>query len=171
MKVPWLFCLATTLYMSSVFGDVYKWKDADGETHYGDAPPVVEAEKIRIDKQTDDEIAHSNKMNAEAGHSISQKTTRDPKCEKLLDRLSNTRVNPSTQSFGQMFSAKAKRNAITQEYELRCMSSGDRQVSEERRQEKRSNAQTQNQLRQIQQTQEETMRAADDIRRMQKYGY
>ena len=38
MAIKVLLCLLAVLFMSPVFADAYKWKDAEGQTHYGDAP-------------------------------------------------------------------------------------------------------------------------------------
>lgn len=184
-----LLCLVATLFISPVFADVYKWKDADGKTHYGDAPSMTGTAKVKTDKQTDDQISNGERIRAETTNNNSQGAARDPKCEELLSDLKNHEFGDiGSKTFTELASIKAKRNAITQEYELRCMSSSDRQAN----QEKRSNAQTQNQLRQIQRTQqeiqrtqeetqrtqeetkrttEETKRTTEDMRRTQKYGY
>lgn len=45
--------------------DVHKWKDANGKTHYGDAPPIANTEKVKTDKQTDDQITYGEKLRAE----------------------------------------------------------------------------------------------------------
>ena len=59
----------------SAFADVHKWKDADGKTHYGDAPTAGRTEIIRTDKQTSDQIANGERIRAQARHSGSSGAT------------------------------------------------------------------------------------------------
>ena len=60
-----LLCLAVTLLISPAFAQVYKWKDADGNTHYDDAPALTGVGQVKIDKQTDEQIANGKKNRAE----------------------------------------------------------------------------------------------------------
>jgi hypothetical protein len=60
-----LLCLVATLFMSHVFADVHKWKDENGKTHYGDAPPIVGTATVKVDKQTSDQIANGKKLRIE----------------------------------------------------------------------------------------------------------
>lgn len=43
--------LVAIFFISPVFAAVNKWKDADGKTHYGDAPPLANAAKVHTDKE------------------------------------------------------------------------------------------------------------------------
>lgn len=72
MMKKMLFCLVVMLFMSPVFADVYKWKDANGRTHYGDTLPVADTAIVRTDKQTDDQIANGEKIRAEIENSTRQ---------------------------------------------------------------------------------------------------
>ena len=146
-----MLCLVAMLFISSVFADVHKWKDVEGKTHYGDAPPVAGTSTVKTDKQTDDEIANGERIRADTENSSSQGTASDPKCAELLEQLSNARIDPSAYYPDTLVGRhdrkmaiennKIQRSAITQEYELRCMSSADRQDSAQ----KRANAQKQQQ--------------------------
>jgi hypothetical protein len=40
-----LSCLVVLLYMSPSYADVYKWKDANGRTHYGDTTSATALQK------------------------------------------------------------------------------------------------------------------------------
>jgi hypothetical protein len=64
-----LLCLVATIFVSPVFAEVYKWTDANGNTHYDDAPPSVEAEQVIIKKQTDEQIDNGKRIRAETERS------------------------------------------------------------------------------------------------------
>lgn len=49
-------------FSSPTFADVHKWKDANGITHYGDAPPIAGTGTVKTDKQTDDQIANGKEI-------------------------------------------------------------------------------------------------------------
>lgn len=71
MKKP-IFCLVAMLFMSPVFADVYKWKDAHGSTHYGDTLPITDTAIARTDKQTGDQVANGERAPAETENSTGQ---------------------------------------------------------------------------------------------------
>lgn len=87
--------------------------------------------EVRTDKQTNDQIANGERIRGEMGNSNKQDTARDPKCEELLNELKNTPIDST--SWQTMFDTKVKRNSIAQEYELRCMSRGEREVRKQKR--------------------------------------
>jgi len=91
MMKKMLLCLATMLFISPVFADVHKWKDADGKTHYGDAPSMAVTERVRTDKQTDDQIANGERIRGETGNS-SQSAT----CEKRRKEIDESTYQPTT---------------------------------------------------------------------------
>ena len=64
-----LFCLAAMLFMSPVFADVYKWKDAGGRIHYGDTLPAADTAIVITGEQTDDQIANGKGIHAEIENS------------------------------------------------------------------------------------------------------
>ncbi len=67
-----LFCLVAMFFMSPVFADVYKWKDANGRTYYGDTLPIADTATVRTDKQTDDQIVNGERIHAEIENSTRQ---------------------------------------------------------------------------------------------------
>jgi hypothetical protein len=67
-----LFFLVAMLFMSPIFADVYKWKDANGRIHYGDTLPIADTAIVRTDKQTDDQIANGEEIRAEIENSTRQ---------------------------------------------------------------------------------------------------
>jgi len=52
-----LFCLVAMLFMSPAFASIYKWKDANGRTHYGDTSPTADIVKVGAGKQANIQIA------------------------------------------------------------------------------------------------------------------
>jgi hypothetical protein len=69
-----LLCLVAISFMPPVFAEVYKWKDTNGRTHYGDTSPSADAITDRTGKQTDGLIAKSDNIRAESQHSTRQRT-------------------------------------------------------------------------------------------------
>ncbi len=59
-----LMLLSTLALSSPTFADVHKWKDAEGNTHYGDAPPVTGTPQVKTDKQTKDQIENGRQISA-----------------------------------------------------------------------------------------------------------
>lgn len=163
-KIVW-FLFLTFATVSSANARVYMCEDENGKKTATDSackPTDKKREvKMRITETDSTGLPSSSEANGSTASDNKQGTAVDPKCEELLTELKNTPLDPSKQSFGELFTAKAKRSAITQEYELRCMSSSDRQAN----QAKRSNAQIQNQLNQIQIKQQEIQN------RQRGYGY
>ena len=60
-----LFFLAALLFMTPIYADIYKWKDANGRTHYGDTLSVTETIKARTGNQAEDRITKGEKMVAQ----------------------------------------------------------------------------------------------------------
>ncbi|KHO53303.1 MAG: hypothetical protein QT04_C0006G0009 [archaeon GW2011_AR11] len=111
------------IFSFTTSADVHKWKDANGKTHYGDAPPLAGTEKVSTDKQTDDQIVYGekNRGKEESFLEKEKQAAHDQKCEELLRELENNKLGDiGSKSFTQIATIKAKRNEITQEYKLRC---------------------------------------------------
>lgn len=104
-----------------------------------------QVETVHVIAQSDDQVDSSNaeRIRAETTNKSRQGPARDPRCDELLDELKNLRVD--NLSIGELLEQKIKRNKIREEFEMRCQTSSERQVS----QESRSNEQVQNQLRQM----------------------
>ena len=64
MKKIFLYLLFM-LFISSAFAQVHKWVDANGQTHYGDAPDNVDTATVSSPNQTPEEIAHGEMLRAE----------------------------------------------------------------------------------------------------------
>jgi len=59
-----LYCLIAMLLLSVTlpsFADVYKWKDIDGRTHYGDTSPSIYILKEKASKKSDDLFTNDDK--------------------------------------------------------------------------------------------------------------
>lgn len=134
-----LFLLWVLVFSTPTFADVHKWKDANGKTHYGDAPPMAGTEKVRTDKQTDDQIANGERIRAgtEKFEATEKQAEHSQKCQELAQ------IDRGKLTLGQAMAAR-------REYEALCMSSGERQASQEKR-EKALVQMQQQQLRQQQQ--------------------
>jgi len=61
-----LFALLALMICSPSFADVIKWKDENGVTHYGDAPIMAGAERVKIDAKADKENAERIRRQTEA---------------------------------------------------------------------------------------------------------
>ena len=84
------------------FADVYKWKDANGKTHYGDAPSMAGTEKIKTDKQTEDQIANGERIRAETEklYEADQQAEHNQKCQELA------RIDRGKLTLGQAMAAR-----------------------------------------------------------------
>ena len=124
---------------------------------------------ISVVRTSPNVLTQSSDTNNGTAHNSGNGATRDPKCEELLSELKGNEFGDiGSKTIPEVLSIKAKRNAITQEYELRCLSSGERQAN----QEKRSNARMENKLNQIQRTQQEIQSKQQEIQNRQRgYGY
>lgn len=60
-----LLCLTAALFVLPASAQVYKWKDADGNIHYEDAPSSAGAGQVEIKKQTEEQIANGKRLRAE----------------------------------------------------------------------------------------------------------
>jgi hypothetical protein len=87
-----LSCLAACLGLLAFAGTavaadkLYKWKDADGVTHYGDAPPAQGAyEDRRI------------RAGADAGRAAAPAAAEDPQCEGVRKNLALLRSDRQLQ--------------------------------------------------------------------------
>lgn len=92
----YLFLLLALVLSPSVFADVHKWKDANGKTHYGDVPNMAGTERVRTDKQTDDQIANGERIRGETGNSARQ----DAMNEARVSAESSGKCNFTYFSFG-----------------------------------------------------------------------
>lgn len=98
----------------------------------------------------------SSGLYANSDSGSSQRSTRDPKCAELLSQLEGIRFSDNDlHDVEAMVAKKNNRTALTNEYEIRCMSTGDHQARSAEREQNKSNAQMQRQMRQIQNTQQE----------------
>lgn len=113
MKIT-LLCLVATLFISPVFADVHKWKDADGKMHYGDAPPLAGTAKVKTDKQTEDEIANGERIRAEMGDLTRQDAMKEV-CEKRRKEIDESTYQPTSLA-GALIKQKEKQN-----YERDCV--------------------------------------------------
>ena len=62
--VMFIVTMFTAIYISAA--DIYKWVDADGNTHYGDAPPTgASSEQVRVDPSSNggSSIRPENRIN------------------------------------------------------------------------------------------------------------
>lgn len=74
-----LFCLFALLFMPPTYADVYKWKDANGRTHYGDTASVTDTPKARAGNQADDRIAKGEKIVTETENPAGQSAMNESK--------------------------------------------------------------------------------------------
>jgi len=74
-----LFCLVALLYMSPNYADVYKWKDANGRTHYGDTTSITENLKGRTDNQADGRTSKGEKIATETENPAGQSALNESK--------------------------------------------------------------------------------------------
>ena len=81
--LPLALALAAALTAPAIAGEVYKWKDANGVTHYSDSPPANRAYESRV----------INDRGSVATANAPQKPAEDPNCVAAranLERLSGT---------------------------------------------------------------------------------
>jgi len=176
-----LLCLVATLFISPVFADVHKWKDANGKTHYGDAPPIADTAIVKTDKQTDDEIANGERIKAETENSTRQDAMNEARDSakssgKCKDDFEYYARNDDR---GKQLALAAKEECLNNEalkktgqssqVSLEAYNAWKDQHNEQR--EKRQNAQAQRQQRQLQQKLGDIERKTEDIRNTQRYGY
>lgn len=151
----YLFLLLVLAFSTPTFADVHKWKDANGKTHYGDAPPIAGTQKIMTDKPTEDQVAAAQRTaetNKRGSDEIDAKNA--PK------RTAPIYPDVSKMTLGQAAAAK-------RQYEQGLSPEG-RQAYQENRENIRTQMQqqqTQNKLDQIQRTQQEIQN------RQRGYGY
>ena len=129
--------LAFAFAASTAYADVYKCV-VNGKIVYSDARCAYKPDTIKIDPnqnvvQGERSVANDSRPNVTA-------RSNDPKCAELLDRLHHV------QTTGDL-------NKISQEYEFRCMSSGDREVSVQNR----NSRELQRKLDDIQSTQQQIL--------------
>lgn len=123
VNVKSLLFLSLLTFSITTSADVHKWKDANGKTHYGDAPPLAGTAKVSTDKQTDDQIDYGekNRGKEESFLEKEKRAAHDQKCEELLRDLEDNKLGDiGSKSIPQIVTIKAKRNEIIQEYKLRC---------------------------------------------------
>lgn len=176
MMKTMLLCLATTLFISPVFADVHKWKDADGKTHYGDAPPIAGTEKVRTDKQTDDQIANGERIKAETETSTRQDAMNEARVSAESSGKCKFEYFVIGDDKGKQLALAAKEECLNnealrkvgKEYQVRLDAynawKDQHQMTQNRRSAAIANGQNAEANRQLNQK-------LDDIRRTQKYGY
>lgn len=144
--------LVTLLSINSVHAQVYWCTDENGKKTASDSGCKPGEQKREVNQKASVLEYTRDELSSKEGNPAPGKSgaSNDPKCRELLDDISNTKVGDiGSKTFTEIATIKTKRNELTREYELRCLSAGDRQAS----QENRSNAQVQKQLNQLQQTQ------------------
>jgi hypothetical protein len=128
--------LGLAIEPSIVYADVYKCV-VNGKTVYSDTRCAYKPDTIKTDPNQNVVQGARTAVDNGSQPNLTAKS-KDPKCAELLDQISNVRTI-------------GKLNAITQEYELRCMSPTDRQASVQNR----NNQEMQRKLNDIQRTQQE----------------
>jgi len=71
--------LVVLLYLSPCHADVYKWKDANGRTHYGDTLSITENSKGRTDNQADGWTFKGEKITTETENPAGQSALNESK--------------------------------------------------------------------------------------------
>lgn len=74
----------------------------------------------------------SREQPVQHGNVAPQPEAQDPRCQELLSLISKTAPTEKS-SFGEIYSLKARRKALTEEYELKCMTAGGRQQRSQNR--------------------------------------
>jgi len=105
-----LLCMVATLLMSPVHADVHRWTDANGKTHYGDAPPMAGTKTVKTDKQTDDQITNGQRIRGEIRQDAMNEV-----CEKRRKEIDESTYQPTSLA-GALVKQKEKQN-----YERDCM--------------------------------------------------
>lgn len=134
---------------SLVYANVYKCI-VNGKTIYSDSLCTYGAAEIKVDPNQNT-VDRFQPLRKNDHHQDAKSKYSDPKCQELLDSLSNNRVDPSTQSIGGMLTISAWRKQVTQEFELRCLSPSERDTAIQNR----DNKSMRNKLNEIQRTQQE----------------
>lgn len=127
-------------------GDINKRIRERAATEKGKGPVTVYVGP----KQSPEEAWNAEKM--------AETRAQNSKCEELLTELRNNELgNIGSKTITEVWSIKAKRAAINNEYELRCLSSEERQA----RKQNRADDEMRSQLRQIQRTQQQMKQQQD----------
>ncbi len=121
--LAWSFC-------SLSHADVYKCS-VNGKIVYSDSRCAYAPAVIKADPNQN--VVQGARSSAANSASRSLSAAKDPKCEKLLDQLSETRFDRTGGTFGDAMDIRARRREIQQEYELRCMSQNQREASMQNR--------------------------------------
>lgn len=73
------------VFSTAALADVYKWKDANGKTHYGDVPNMAGTAQVKTDKQTDDQIANGERIRGEMENSAKQDAMKEARDSAAKD--------------------------------------------------------------------------------------
>ena len=74
-----LFCLAAILFTSPAFADIYKFKEADGGTYYGDTLPVASTRIIRVDMRADEQTELVEKIHVGTDSATKHEARSEPR--------------------------------------------------------------------------------------------
>lgn len=135
-----LFTLALAAFSASAAG-VYKWKDADGKTHYSDKPPPdIKAETIQINttqdehtaqrlnkfkEQADDNVAKREEGKAAALEKQREAAEITAHCEKVRQQLELL----ETSTRRQRINDKGEREFVDEELRQKWLSDGRAEVA------------------------------------------
>lgn len=154
--------------------EMYKWVDENGKVHFTNTVPPAEVDANQVStshESVSEPRTESNEMLLDQGNQslpreqkksitnystntfrgASQKESPDPRCAEILDEMKNLDEKAGSMTFGELLTYKQRKSALTNEYELRCMSSSAR----EERQDAREIKNLGRKLDQIQQKQQE----------------
>lgn len=171
-----LYLLGLLVFSADAIAEVRKWKDANGKTHYGDAPPMAGTAKVRTDKQTDDQIANGERIRSETENSARQDGMHEARNSAATSGKCTFQYFSFGDEHGKLLAAAASDECLKNEA-LRKVGKEDQvrlddynrwkdnyQMTSSRRSAAQSSAQNAEANRQLN-------NKLDNIRRTQKYGY